>query len=54
MGLLDILNIDDNSNNDDDFLDENERDLVKSGDYDEDNFEEEDLEEDDYCYEDDE
>ena len=36
-----------------DYLDKNERELVKKGEYDPFNFEEEELEEDDYHYEDD-
>lgn len=62
MGFFDILNnIDDNSNDDleermnDLELEDWQKDLVREGKYDPENFEEsEDLEEDDYYYEDDE
>ncbi len=62
MGFFDILNsVDDNSNDDleermDDLeLEDWQKDLVREGKYDPENFEEsEDLEEDDYYYEDDE
>lgn len=62
MGFFDILNsVDDNSNDDleermnDLELEDWQKDLVREGKYDPENFEEsEDLEEDDYYYEDDE
>ena len=62
MGFFDILNsVDDSSNDDlekrmDDLeLEDWQKDLVREGKYDPENFEEsEDLEEDDYYYEDDE
>lgn len=62
MGFFDILNsIDDNSNDDleermnDLELEDWQKDLVREGKYDPENFEEsDDLEEDDYYYEDDE
>ena len=62
MGFFDILNsVDDNSNDDleermnDLELEDWQKDLIREGKYDPENFEEsEDLEEDDYYYEDDE
>ena len=56
MGVFDILNDNDDLEErmDDLDLDDWQKDLVRKGEYDPENFEEEELDEDDYYYEDDE